>query len=126
MSKRALICLFLCGLASAAVLPAQPPPPPPPLIVLAPQSLQPSSAQQAAILAALQLQALHGYPVAPDSPMVEVSISSNGISITYHAVGGPDVTIVLSNGPIFTKPDKTVWMTNVLVSHQLLDISNGF
>jgi hypothetical protein len=121
MLKRTLTFLFLCGLVSAAALSAQQSP----VIVLAPQSPPPSTAQQTAILAALQLQAQHGYAFVESQP-VEVSISSNGISITYHAVGGPDVTIVLSNGPIFTKPDKTTWVMNVLVSRQLLDISNGF
>jgi hypothetical protein len=121
MLQRTLTTLLLGVLVFAGSLAAQPPPP----IVLAPQSPPPSTAQQAAIVGALQWQFQHGYPLA-DAQVVEVSVGSNGISITYHAAGGPDVTIVLSNGPIFTKPDKTVWMTNVLVSHQLLDISNGF
>ena len=124
MSKRTLTFLFLWGLVSAVGLSAQQPPPPP--IVLAPQSPAPSAAQQTAILAALQWQFQHGYPLAADAQPVEVSIGSNGISITYHAAGGPDVTIVLSNGPIFTKPDKTTWVMNILVSRQILDISNGF
>jgi len=121
MLKRALTFLFLCGLLFAAGLSAQQPP----MIVLAPQSPAPSTAQHAAIVAALQWQVQHGYAYV-DSQPVEVSIGSNGISITYHAAGGPDVTIVLSNGPIFTKPDRTTWVMNILVSHQLLDISNGF
>jgi hypothetical protein len=124
MLKRTLTALLLCSLVFAAGLSAQQPPPPP--IVLAPQSPAPSAAQHAAIVAALQWQFQHGYPFDVNSQPVEVSIGSNGISITYHAAGGPDVTIVLSNGPIFTKPDKTVWATNVLVTHQFLDISNGF
>jgi hypothetical protein len=123
MLKRTLTALLLGTLACAGSLAAQSAPP----IVLVPQSLQPSTAQQAAITAALQVQAQHGYALPTDGSPVEVSVSSAGISITYHSAGGPDVTIVLSNGPIFTKPDnKTVWVTNVFISRQLLEISNGF
>jgi len=50
MLKRALTFLFLCGLVSATALSAQQPP----MLVLAPQSPPPSTAQHAAILAALR------------------------------------------------------------------------
>ena len=122
MLKRTLTALLLGAVICAGSLAAQSSPP----IVLTPQSLQPTAPQQAAISAALQVQVQHGYPLPSDGSAVEVSVTSSGIMITYHVPGGPDVTIVLSNGPIFTKPEKTVWVTNVFIGRQLLDVSNGF
>lgn len=84
------------------VLPVPPPPPPGsqsgPTLATAGAGVQLSLADQLAVEASLQWMVQHGYLV-EDIPGWDVSISGNGITITINVVGGPDIVIILSNGP---------------------------
>lgn len=109
------------------VLPVPPPPPPGsltgPSLVTAAAGVQLSLADQLAVEAAIQWMVQHGYLV-EDTPGWDVSISGNGITITIKVVGGPDIVIILSNGPFLPVDVPHRLMTVTVV--RPVQIYNGF
>lgn len=153
MSKRLALALTLFALASSAfaqgpgdlsfhrtvagstefiqrtvVLPVPGPPPPPgsttgsPLVA-APVVVQPAVANQLAVEAAIQWLGQHGY-LFDEVPGYDVSVSGNGITITINVAGGPDIVIILSNGP-FLPVDIPHRLMTVNVARPI-HIYNGF
>jgi len=92
------------------------------LTFAAPPSSQ--TVQQAAVEAAINWQVSHGYLTSTDAQGIgpQVTISGSSITIVFHVPGGPDVVIVLSNGPFLPTPYPNRLMSVVVVR----DISNGF
>lgn len=74
-------------------------------------------AGQAAVEAAIQWQVRHGYLTDVDlqNTAPDVSVSGSSITITFHVVGGPDVVIILSNGPFLPTNTLNRLMTVVVV-----------
>jgi hypothetical protein len=110
------------------VLPVPAPPPPGssqsgPSLATAPAAVQLSLANQLAVEAALQWMVQHGY-LFEDTPGWNVSISGNGITITIQGTGGPDIVIILSNGP-FLPVDIPHRLMTVIVARPV-QIYNGF
>lgn len=76
-----------------------------------------------AVEAAKQQLVQLGYLTENDvQSFADVTFSSSGITITFHVPGGPDVTVVLSNGPIYPPPNPQRFMAVTVVR----PISNGF
>ncbi|HKV06793.1 MAG TPA: hypothetical protein VJ725_01560 [Thermoanaerobaculia bacterium] len=110
------------------VLPVPAPPPPGsslsgPSLVTAPVGVQLSLADQLAVDAAVQWMVQHGY-LFEEPPGFDVSISGNGITIVIHGGGGPDIVIILSNGP-FLPVDIPHRLMTVIVARPV-QIYNGF
>lgn len=77
-----------------------------------------------AVEAAMQWQVEHGYLTEIDLQDVGpvVTVSGSGITITFHSPGGPDIVIVLSNGPFLPTDLPHRLMTVTVVR----PVSNGF
>jgi hypothetical protein len=88
-------------------------------------TLVPALEGNLAVEAALEWQVEHGYLTQSDLMNVgaQVSVSGSSITIGFHVPGGPDVVIVLSNGPFFPTelPQQQLMSVTVIRS-----ISNGF
>jgi len=89
--------------------------------LLVPGPLPGNLAVQAAEQKLVQL----GYLTAADAQNFgpDVSITSSGITITYHVPGGPDIVVVLPNGPFLPIPTPAQRVMSIIV---VRDISNGF
>jgi hypothetical protein len=74
--------------------------------------------------AAVQWQVAHGYLTDADllDAGPEVTISGSGITITFHVPGGPDITIVLPNGPFLPRDVQQRLMAVTVVR----PVSTGF
>jgi protein-disulfide isomerase len=81
-------------------------------------------AGQAAVEAAIQWQVRHGYLTDIDVQNIGpvVSVSGSSTTIAFRVPGGPDVIIILSNGPFLpTELPHRLMTVNVIRA-----ISNGF
>jgi hypothetical protein len=85
--------------------------------------------QQAFVNAAIDWLVRHGYLTTGQAQSfgAQVTISGSCITITYHVPGGPDIVIVLPNGPFlpadYPYPNR---LMTVVVVRAVQDISNGF
>lgn len=152
MLKRFALALVLTGFASAAfaqspsdlsfhrtvagpieviqrtVVLTVPAPPPPgssqgASLVTAPLAAQLSLADQLAVEAAIDWMVGHGYLTDVNTPLFDVTISGNSITITTSGPGG--VVIVLGNGP-FLPTEIPHRVMAVTVFRPIQQISNGF
>lgn len=109
------------------VLPVPAPPPPGsqtgPSLMTADAGVQLSRADQLAVEAAIQWMGQHGY-LFDEVPGWDVTVSGNGITITIKVAGGPDIVIILSNGPFLPVDIPHRLMTVNVV--RPVQIYNGF